>query len=70
VTTHSDALVAALTDEPETVGVCERDDNGSHLQRLQPNALKQSLEKYKLGVLWRKGELGGTGWQAWPDLNR
>ena len=62
VTTHSDALVSALTDQPETVVVCERDDRGSHLRRLQPAALKQWLEKYQLGDLWRMGELGGTRW--------
>jgi predicted ATPase len=62
VTTHSDALVSSLTDVPESVVICDRDANGSHLSRLEPDALKQWLEKYKLGDLWRMGELGGTRW--------
>lgn len=35
VTTHSDALISTLP--PESVLVCERDDEGSHLRRLEPN---------------------------------
>ncbi len=60
VTTHSDALVSALT--PESVLVCERDDQGSHLHRLNPERLKKWLEKYSLGELWRMGEIGGNRW--------
>ena len=60
VTTHSDALVSALT--PESVLVCERDDQGSHLHRLNPKRLKKWLEKYSLGELWRMGEIGGNRW--------
>jgi predicted ATPase len=60
VTTHSDALVSALT--PESVLVCERDDQGSHLHRLNPQQLKKWLEKYSLGELWRMGEIGGNRW--------
>lgn len=60
VTTHSDALVSALS--PESVVVCERDDKGSHLRRLDPERLKKWLEKYSLGELWRMGEIGGNRW--------
>jgi predicted ATPase len=60
VTTHSDALVSALTDVPESILVCERDSAGTHLRRLEPARLKQWLEKYSLGELWRMGELGGN----------
>ncbi|MBD3559490.1 AAA family ATPase, partial [Planktothrix sp. FACHB-1355] len=60
VTTHSDALVSALS--PESVMVCERDDKGSHLRRLDPERLKKWLEKYTLGDLWRMGEIGGNRW--------
>ncbi|MBW1676342.1 MAG: AAA family ATPase [Deltaproteobacteria bacterium] len=35
VTTHSDILVSALSDTPESVLVCERDDTGTHLRRLK-----------------------------------
>jgi predicted ATPase len=60
VTTHSDALVSALT--PDSVLVCERDDRGSHLRRLDPERLKKWLENYSLGDLWRMGEIGGNRW--------
>lgn len=60
VTTHSDALVSALT--PKSVLVCERDEQGSHLRRLEPERLKKWLEKYTLGDLWRMGEIWGNRW--------
>ena len=63
VTTHSEALVDALTDQPETVLVCERDfDNGTQMKHLSKEHLKQWLEHYTLGQLWRKGEIGGGRW--------
>ncbi|MCW6049042.1 AAA family ATPase [Lyngbya sp. CCAP 1446/10] len=58
VTTHSDALVSALS--PESVLICDRDDRGSHLSRLDPERLKKWLENYTLGDLWRRGEIGGN----------
>ncbi|WP_293331757.1 AAA family ATPase [Microcoleus sp. CAWBG58] len=60
VTTHSDALVSALS--PESVLICDRDDRGSHLNRLDPERLKKWLENYTLGDLWRMGEIGGNRW--------
>ena len=60
VTTHSDTLVSALS--PESVVVCERDDKGSHLRRLDPDLLKEWLKEFSLGHLWRMGEIGGTRW--------
>jgi predicted ATPase len=62
VTTHSDVLVSALSDSPESVLVCERDDTGTHLRRLEQDQLKEWLDKYTLGELWRMGEIGGTRW--------
>jgi predicted ATPase len=62
VTTHSDALVSALTDTPESVLVFEHADMGTHLHRLEAARLKQWLERYSLGELWRMGEIGGTRW--------
>ncbi len=58
VTTHSDALVSALS--PESVLICDRDNRGSHLSRLDPERLKKWLENYTLGDLWRMGEIGGN----------
>ncbi|WP_066384779.1 MULTISPECIES: AAA family ATPase [unclassified Anabaena] len=62
ITTHSDALVSALSEYPESVLVCERDEKGSHLRRLEPDKLKNWLENYSLGDLWRMGEIGGNRW--------
>jgi predicted ATPase len=62
VTTHSDALVSALSEYPGSVVVCKRDETGSHLHRLEPDKLKNWLENYTLGDLWRMGEIGGNRW--------
>ncbi len=63
VTTHSEALVDALSDRPESVLVCERDfDNGTQLRRLSKEHLQHWLDEYTLGQLWRKGEIGGGRW--------
>jgi predicted ATPase len=63
VTTHSEALVDWLSDRPDSVLVCERDfDNGTQMKRLSKDALKVWLERYTLGQLWRKGEIGGGRW--------
>jgi predicted ATPase len=63
VTTHSDALVDALSDRPENVLVCERDfDNGTQVRRLSKEQLRDWLQHYTLGQLWRKGEIGGGRW--------
>ncbi len=63
VTTHSEALIDALSHRPEDVLVCERDfDNGTQFRRLDGEQLAIWLERYTLGALWRKGELGGTRW--------
>ncbi len=60
VTTHSDALVSGLSETPESVLVCERDQWGTQLRRLSKDRLEEWLEKYHLGDLWRMGEIGGT----------
>jgi predicted ATPase len=62
ITTHSDALVDALTDSADAVVVCERGDNGTQLKRLEPDKLKDWLKRYSLGELWMKGEIGGARW--------
>ncbi len=60
VTTHSDILISALP--TESVLVCERDNEGSHLRRLNPEQLKEWLENYTIGDLWLMGEIGGRQW--------
>lgn len=62
VTTHSDELVDAMTDQPESVLICERDTHGTSLNRLDADELKPWLEKYRLGDLWTRGEIGGMRW--------
>jgi predicted ATPase len=63
VTTHSDALVGAFSDEPEAVVVCERGpDGGTQFNRLQSSELEKWLDRYRLGELWRMGEIGGNRW--------
>ena len=62
VTTHSDVLVDAMTEHPESVLVCEKHDGQTSLKRLVRHELAQWLEKYRLGILWMRGELGGTRW--------
>ena len=60
VTTHSDALISALTDKPSAVVACERPGAGTVLRRLDPEKLAFWLEDYQLGDLWRIGELGAN----------
>lgn len=62
VTTHSDVLVDAMSDQPESVLVAEKTEQGTSLTRLDADKLKPWLEKYRLGQLWTRGEIGGTRW--------
>ena len=62
VTTHSRMLIDALTDHPESVVVCSQRDGESHFERLDPQAMKVWLERYSLGDLWSRGEIGGNRW--------
>ena len=61
VTTHSDALVGALTNQPDAVVLCERPGASTELRRLDPHQLSTWLEEdYGLGDLWRMGALGAN----------
>ena len=62
ITTHSDVLVDALTDKPESVVICEKHDGQTEMRRLDKNDLAKWLKKYSLGDLWTSGELGGNRW--------
>ncbi len=62
VTTHSDILVDSLTETPEAIVVCEKHDGQTVMQRLEAKKLAKWLEKYRLGDLWTKGEIGGLRW--------
>jgi len=62
VTTHSDILIDELSEDPESVVVCEKENGQTTMKRLDSPALSEWLEKYRLGQLWTKGELGGVRW--------
>ena len=62
VTTHSDILVDAMTERPEAILVCEKHAGQTVMRRLDAKSLASWLEKYRLGELWTRGELGGTRW--------
>jgi predicted ATPase len=62
VTTHSTTLVDTFTNNPEADLVCEKTNGCSTVRRLNANHLKPWLEKYRLGALWKSGEIGGNRW--------
>lgn len=62
VTTHSAGIIDALSDQPESVLVAERTSGSTHVTRLESAPLKTWLEKYRLGELWTRGDIGGTRW--------
>ena len=62
VTTHSDILVDAMTERPEDVVVFEKHDARTHATRLDGSRLANWLDKYRLGQLWTRGEIGGARW--------
>lgn len=62
VTTHSDILVDALTETPESIVICEKHEGQTQLKRLDRDELEAWLKDYRLGELWTRGELGGTRW--------
>jgi predicted ATPase len=63
VTTHSETLIDELSDQPEAVVVCEYDaGSGTRFERLSKKRLEGWLDRYSLGEIWRKGEIGGNRW--------
>ena len=59
VATHSEALISALTEQADSVLVCEY-KGGTVLHRIESEKLRHWLEKYRLGEIWRIGEIGGN----------
>jgi hypothetical protein len=60
-TPHSDILVDAMTEDPESVVVVEKHDRQTRMERLRnEGALREMLEKYRLGELWMSGEITHT----------
>ena len=62
VTTHSETLIDALSESPEDVIVCEKNEGSSVMRRLDAESLRTWLSDYGLGQLWRRGEIGGNRW--------
>lgn len=62
VTTHSNIIVDALSDYPESVVVCEKHEDKTVMQRLKQDEVKTYLEDYRLGRAWLKGMIGGVRW--------
>lgn len=62
ITTHSDILVDAMTEHPESILICEKDAGQTEIRRLDSDQLSEWLEHYRLGELWTRGELGGVRW--------
>jgi predicted ATPase len=62
VTTHSDILVDSMTETPESVVVCEKQDGKTSMTRLDKAELSVWLDKYRSGQLWTRGEIGGARW--------
>jgi predicted ATPase len=62
VTTHSDIIIDALSETPESVVVCERHDGQTTMRRLVESELTDWLKDYRLGQLWTKGSIGGNRW--------
>ena len=62
VTTHSDILVDAMTEHPESVVVFEKHDGQTEAKRLNAGELAVWLKEYRLGQLWTQGQIGGTRW--------
>ena len=60
VTTHSDALVSALTNHPDAIVACEKSNLSTTLRRLDPERLRDWLQEHRLGDLWRMGEIGAN----------
>jgi predicted ATPase len=62
VTTHSDMLVDALTERPDTIVICEKHEGRTEMRHLSSEEVRPWLEKYRLGELWTRGQLGGKRW--------
>jgi predicted ATPase len=60
VTTHSDVIIDALSNSPEDVIVCENEEGHTTMKRLVKEDLVSWLDKYSLGELWNKGQIGGN----------
>jgi predicted ATPase len=59
VTTHSDVLISGLSEHAGSVLICEH-RGGTQIKRVDPKELAHWLDEFRLGEIWRIGELGGN----------
>lgn len=63
ITTHSADLINELSSTPDAVLVAEKNEhNATTFTRLNPDELEPWLERYQLGELLQKGQIGGNRW--------
>ena len=62
VITHSDILIDALSEQPESILVCEKEEGQTHIKRLNQSDLAHWLKDFRLGDIWLSGEIGGKRW--------
>jgi predicted ATPase len=62
VTTHSDDLIDQMSGNPAAIIICEKHSGSSVFRHLDADQLSEWLERYRLGQLWRTGEIGGNRW--------
>ena len=62
VTTHSDDLIDEMSGNPSAIIVCDKQSGSSVFRRLDSDQLAEWLKRYRLGQLWRTGEIGGNRW--------
>ena len=62
VTTHSHALVDALTDHPTSVVACDKHEGQTWFKRADPEILELWLDEHSLGQVWSMGGIGGNRW--------
>jgi predicted ATPase len=62
ITTHSADLIDDLSDMPESVLVFDKYQGSTSVSRLDKDELKDWLDDYRLGEMWRRGHFGGNRW--------
>ena len=67
VTTHSDILVDALTDHPDSVLFCDREGGSTVIRRAHPDVVlawcgEAAKDRKGLGQAWLSGAFGGKRW--------
>ena len=62
VTTHSPALIDALTDHPTSVVACDKHEGQTWFKRVTPGVAEVWLNDNSLGEVWSMGGIGGNRW--------